>query len=585
MTELLTRSVIDNRILREVGQLDTTLGASAGAAFEAPTLGELASTQFELAGVANRRTLEQQIAFQEEEAQRRREAANLEHELTLLSDPIRRDEIGARLQELNTERDIQYDAQTRESIDAGRLEEPAGLNEEYADIGLTFDRATSREEAELLAKGRREEIVRNSIIEAGPKGVLPGAARFGAGLAAMAVDPVEVATMFIPVVGPTGRAASVARFGRVGGRALVGATEGLVGSAITEPVFFGLSRAQQLDYTMSDALMNVGLGAVFGGALGAGIGVMSRADTTTPRIDPELASQSADIALRQFATGQSVNISRLLDGTDLRSTTTLSRVGGIDFQAQRIIDLPVGQNAADLRPTVIAELNGKPRTFDTMQKAEAFAEKTGGKVAMSGDGLVVRQPIEGEIVRDPFGKPLTFKTQRAADKFIGAQQVLPEGAKSVSLNVNGKRVFGVTHGMSTKDIGALERAADTAEIPDGINTREAAVLPDAAARIDEAVRGTFAEVKAAKEFATDAQNIELDPQADFKASARADAVLPETFAQDAVDEMDALVKQLDQAGELSAEAKADLAEIKDIDIRAKSYRAASEAATTCLLGA
>lgn len=585
MTELLTRSVIDNRILRETGQLDTTLGASTRAAFEIPTLGELGATQFELAGVANRRTLEQQIAFQEEEAQRRREAANLEHELTLLSDPIRRDEIGARLQELNKERDIQYEAQTRESIDAGRLEEPDGLNEEYADIGLTFDRATSREEAELLAKGRREEIVRNSIIGAGPKGVLPGAARFGAGLAAMAVDPVEVATMFIPVVGPSGRAAAVTRFGRVGGRALVGAAEGLVGSAITEPVFFGLSRAQQLDYTMSDALMNVGLGAVFGGAMGAGVGVMSRANVDAPRLDPELSSQSADIALRQFVTGQSVNISRLLDGTDLRSTTTLSRAGGIDFQAQRIIDLPVGQNAADLRPTVIAELNGKPRTFDTMQKAESFADKTGGRVSMSGDGLVVRQPIEGEIVRDPFGKPLTFNTQRAADKFIGAQKVFPDGVKAVALNVNGKRVYGVAHGMSAKDIGALERAADTAEIPDGINTREAAILPDAGARIDEAVRGTFAEVRAAKGFAADAQNIELDPQADFKASARADVVLPDTFAQDAVDEMEALVKQMDKAGELSAEAKADLAEIKDIDIKAKSYRAASEAATTCLLGA
>lgn len=585
MTELLTRSVIDNRILRQTGQLETTLGATTGATFDAPTLGDLISTQFELSGAANRRTLEQQIAFQEEEFLRRREAANLEHELTLLSDPIRRDEITARLQEINEERDVQYDAQTRESINAGRLEEPQSLNEQYAGLGLTFERATSKEEAALIAKGRREEIVRNSIIEAGPKGILPGAARFGAGMAAMAVDPVEVATMFIPVVGPAGRAASVARFGRVGGRAAVGVTEGAVGSAITEPLFFGLSQAQQLDYTMSDALTNVGLGALLGGVLGAGAGALSRADVEAPRIDSELAAQSADIALRQFVTGQSVNISRLLDGTDLRSTTALSRVSGIEFQAERVIDLPVGQNAADLRPTIIAELKDKPRIFDTIQKADAFAEKTGGTVATFQGGFIVRHPIDGEIVRDPFGKPLTFSSQRAADKFIGSARTLPEGAKAVSLNVNGNRVFGVAHGMSAKDIRSLERGAETADIPDGINTRQPAVLPDAGARLDEAVRGTFAESMMAKEFAFDAQNVELDPLVDLEAARRSNVALPDTFAQDTLDEMDALVRQLDGAGELSSEAKAELAEIKDIDIRAKSYRAASEAATTCLLGA
>ena len=94
-------------------------------------------------------------------------------------------------------------------------------------------------EAKLLADNKRAEMIRHAIISKGPSGVLPTVAKFGAGLAAMAVDPLEVASMFIPVVGVGGRAASVARFGKVGGRVLVGATEGFVGSALTEPLYFG----------------------------------------------------------------------------------------------------------------------------------------------------------------------------------------------------------------------------------------------------------------------------------------------------------------------------------------------------------
>lgn len=77
---------------------------------------------------------------------------------------------------------------------------------------------------------------------------------------AMATDPVEVATMFIPFVGQAGKAASVARFGRIGGRARVGAIEGTAGALLTEPLYYGLSKDQQLDYTMSEALLNVGAG-------------------------------------------------------------------------------------------------------------------------------------------------------------------------------------------------------------------------------------------------------------------------------------------------------------------------------------
>lgn len=585
MTEMLTRSVIDNRFLRETGQLDTTLGAATRSVFETPSLGDLVADAATGPSLLDGFTEEQRFARRQDEAARWRETDQLQRELLSVSDAARRDEIDARLDELQQESETQLDELTRESLSAGRLKPKEELQEQFGELGLTFDRAMTQDEVDFLVANKREEITRNAIIEAGPKGVLPGVVKFGAGLASVAVDPVEVATMFIPVVGQAGRAASVAKFGRVGGRALVGATEGLVGNAITEPLYFGLSRAQQLDYAMSDALTNVGLGALFGGVLGAGVGVFSRADVEAPRIDSELAAQTADIALRQFATGKTINISRLLDGTDLRSTTAISRVGGIEFQSARIVDLPVGQNAEDLRPTVaLASRDGLTRTFDTLSQAEEAAEKIGGTVQPNADGFTVRQPIDGEVVRDPFGKPLTFKTDDAAQEFIGKAD-LPKGTKPIRLNVNGEAKTGVVHGMDAKDIRALEQGADTAEIPDGINTREAAILPDAGARLDEAIRRTFAESQIAREFANDAENLDLDPQANFEASARADIVLPETFATETVEEMDNLVRQLDELGELSEQAKADLAEIDEINERAKAYTEVTQAAANCLLRA
>lgn len=582
MTEMLTRSVIDNRILRQTGQLDTTLGAAVKETFNIPTLGELFTTGLSKPSRLDDFTEEQRLQRREQEEARWRENDQLQRDLLSATDGNERDQINARLDELQNESDVQLDELTRESIHAGRLQPQDALQEQYGDLGLTFDRAMSQEEADIIAANKREEIVRNAIIEAGPKGVVPGIAKFGAGLASVAVDPLEVATMFIPVVGPAGRAATIGRFGRVGGRAIVGVTEGAVGSALTEPLYYGLSRAQQLDYTMSDALLNVGLGAVFGGALGTTAGVFSRS-TEGPRLDPELTAQSADIALRQFSTGQSVNISRLLDGTDLRSTTMLSRVDGIEFQSARTDIFPIGQNAVDLRPTVITQgSDGAPRIFPTVQKADQFAEKVGGSVALSGDGFVVRQPLDGEITRDPYGKPLTFKTQRSAEKFTKSARDLPDGSRPISLNVNGRKVFGIASGMDAKSVRALEIGADTAEIPDGVNTREPAVLPDANSRMDEAIRRSFAETHMAKEFANDAQNIEMDPLADLEASARADKVIPENFAEETLEELDNMVKAL--GDDLSLEAKADLEEVKQIEIKARSYRAATEAAASCLLG-
>lgn len=92
-----------------------------------------------------------------------------------------------------------------------------------------------------------------------------------AGLASSIVDPLNIASAFVPVVGEARYAAMLARaatpLARAGVRAGVGAVEGAVGAAIVEPLPLLAARQDQTDYDLSDSLANIAFGAVLGGGL------------------------------------------------------------------------------------------------------------------------------------------------------------------------------------------------------------------------------------------------------------------------------------------------------------------------------
>lgn len=208
--------------------------------------------------------------------------ADLEYDLALEVDPIARETISDRLNEIYAQTKTVKDKFTEIALAEGKLKSPEDLNEQYSSIGLKFESPTSSEEAKLLAEGKKEELIRNAIISKSPTGLIPTVAKFGGGMLAVASDPLEIASMFIPIVGPTAKAASVARYGRVAGRARVGAIEGTGGALILEPFYYSLSKSQQLDYTMSEALLNVGAGFFLGGGIGTVVGAVARS-----RVDPK----------------------------------------------------------------------------------------------------------------------------------------------------------------------------------------------------------------------------------------------------------------------------------------------------------
>lgn len=175
----------------------------------------------------------------------------------------------------------------------------AGLDGEF-----TFDREYNEPELRIMADRKRAELKRQSILARADQSKTAIAGRFGLTLATSFLDPLTVATAFVPVIGEAKYAQLLGKaggaFGRAGVRATVGAAEGAVGAAITEPVIAGAKYQEQADYTLADSLLNIAVGTVLGGGLHTVGGLVKdaltpvskvadiakRIDETAPQIDP-----------------------------------------------------------------------------------------------------------------------------------------------------------------------------------------------------------------------------------------------------------------------------------------------------------
>jgi hypothetical protein len=123
---------------------------------------------------------------------------------------------------------------------------------------------------DLMIKNQQDRIARQVVIERSPDG-LRNIAGFATSFAVSALDPLNVASAFVPVVGEMRYMALLGSaggfFGRTAVRAGVGAAEGAVGSVLIEPLIYGMNQQLQNDYTMMDSLANIAFGTAFGGGL------------------------------------------------------------------------------------------------------------------------------------------------------------------------------------------------------------------------------------------------------------------------------------------------------------------------------
>lgn len=120
---------------------------------------------------------------------------------------------------------------------------------------------------------------RQEVFSQAEGGLGQGAARLGIALGTGLIDPLNVATAFIPVIGEARYTSLLAKagstLGRVGVRAGAGAIEGVAGAALIEPIIAGSRRFEQADYDMADSLLNVAFGGVFGAGLHTTFGAIS----------------------------------------------------------------------------------------------------------------------------------------------------------------------------------------------------------------------------------------------------------------------------------------------------------------------
>jgi len=148
------------------------------------------------------------------------------------------------------------------------------LNKEYSDIGLFFKEDEYQSVVDIMVEKKKEERARQSIIQRGPKGFVPGVAKFATGLGVSLFDPINIASAFIPVVGQARFAGLVAKTGFARARLVKGAAEGAVGAAVVEPIVYGVSQKVQADYGLVDSFLNITFGTILGGGLHVGAGAL-----------------------------------------------------------------------------------------------------------------------------------------------------------------------------------------------------------------------------------------------------------------------------------------------------------------------
>lgn len=136
------------------------------------------------------------------------------------------------------------------------------------------DRNYNPLELGILVKRKEAELRRQYVLQRAGGGFARGSERLLLSLGTSLLDPLTIATAFVPVVGEARYAGMLERAGasfakRAAVRGTVGALEGSVGQALVEPIVYSAKQQEQADYTLYDSLANIAFGGVFGGGLHA----------------------------------------------------------------------------------------------------------------------------------------------------------------------------------------------------------------------------------------------------------------------------------------------------------------------------
>lgn len=197
---------------------------------------------------------------------------------------------------------------------------------------LTFDRPIREDLAAEQRRLKLRELRRQDVMGRASGGVLEGAARFGTGLLMSAIDPLNIASAFIPA-GYTRYAAALARAAtpleRAAVRGVYGGFEGAVGAAAVEPIIYGVAKYEKADYDLTDSLMNIAFGTALGGGLHIGVGAL--ADRLRPRTPERAEARDQIVSDSQPAAPEGRGLGEAIDAFPAPVKEDALRAGVADY--------------------------------------------------------------------------------------------------------------------------------------------------------------------------------------------------------------------------------------------------------------
>ena len=187
---------------------------------------------------------------------------------------------------------------------------------EYFREGLSFPDGVKEPVARIQAERYDDRKIRKDVLSRAPSGWFKWPATLAVSLAASLLDPINVASAYIPIVPQAARLAMAARVGKTMGRLATGAAEGAAGAAMLEPLVYGAAKQEQdEDYSLYNSLMNIAFGTVFGGGLHVASGAIG---DVISRVQYKTRETALRVAVAQLGEGKQVNVEPIfkLDGME-----------------------------------------------------------------------------------------------------------------------------------------------------------------------------------------------------------------------------------------------------------------------------
>ena len=332
-----------------------------------------------------------------------------------------------------------FEQYTGEGREGRVLSKDEWASSEYFREGLTVDDEGIKEGlANLLAQRHDERLDFRTTLNRSKGGFGLGAAQFAVGFGVSMLDPINIASAFVPSVAVL-RGASAAQkafqFPNVAAKAVgakkanrftTGMMDGAIGATLVEPLVIGAAAAEQdSEYGLMDSFLNVTFGAAFGGAIFYGAGKISDRYQKLPLKTKDKAQTTS---IGQALADQEINVEPIINQGEAEVAARNARKVADDAAAQqqkspydedyaydfgdgseavRISELSEQEltdlaNAADLRLEAAGQANDEVALQQAKDDKEAIAiqqRRNAGEVVERPKEIDPNEEVQAEIAK------------------------------------------------------------------------------------------------------------------------------------------------------------------------------------------